>query len=81
MDSKLILILAFGIFCVVFGGLATFSDSFNKATIGKKKWEDSEGRKFWTDQAVAHYSRYGIGLGTFICVLIVLGTLLLKYFQ
>ena len=81
MDPKIIAILLFGIFCVVFGGLATFSDNFNRQTIGKKKWKVSEGRNFWFDQVLAHYSRYGIGLGTFVCGLIVLCTLLLKYFQ
>jgi hypothetical protein len=81
MDAKLILILTFAISCIVFGGLATFSDSFNRQFIEKKQWKNSEARKVWSDKAISHYSRYGIGLGTFICGVIVLASLLIRYLQ
>jgi hypothetical protein len=82
MDSKAILILFFGIVCLLFGGLATFRKSFTRRFVQIKNWDRSpEARKLWSDEAIYHYNRYGIGPGTFICGVIVLASLLLKYLQ
>ena len=82
MDSKTIAILIFGIFCVAFGGLATFSKSFTRRFVQLKNWDKSpEARKFWSDEGIYHYNRYGLGLGTFICGVIVLASILIKYLQ
>jgi hypothetical protein len=72
---------------VTFGGQLvappprTFSDRFNDRFLQQKNWDMyPEARKMWSDQAIEHYSRYGIGLSTFVTGLVVLGTLLDKYF-
>jgi hypothetical protein len=82
MDTKSLVILFFGIFCLVFGGLATFGDSFTRRFVQKKNWDAfPQARKFWSDEAIYHYNRYGLGLGTFICGVIVLASLLIEYLQ
>jgi hypothetical protein len=82
MDPKIIAILILGIFCLVLGGLATFSDSFAKRFVRIKNWDKSpEARKFWCDESIYHYNRYGLGLPTFIGGIIILASLLIKYFQ
>lgn len=82
MDPETIAILVFGILCLVLGGLATFSDNFVKRFIRLKNWDKSpEARKFWSDESIYHYNRYGLGLPTFIGGIIILASLLSKYFQ
>ena len=64
---------------VIWSGLVYWAYS---QFVQKKNWDTHfEARKLWSDEGIYHYNRYGLGLGTFICGLIVLGTLLLKYFQ
>jgi hypothetical protein len=68
MDSGLLADIAFGIMCFVFSGSVTFSDKFTRWSFPEKHdWgKYQETKKYWSDEGVYRYNRYGLGPGTFI---------------
>jgi hypothetical protein len=83
MTKHLIILIAFGVICTVFGGFVTFSDKYARKLLPVKKNRTKfpEATKIWTDDAVYEYNRYGLGLGTFIMGVVLLGSLIVKYWH